>query len=51
MVKAAVETEGKKVIEAARRQEQGTVILEADKQVNALTESFHVFVKSNHHGG
>lgn len=39
------ETEGKKVIGAARRQEQGTVILEADKQVNAPTESFHVMLE------
>ena len=39
------ETEGKKVIEAAKRQEQGTVILEADKQVNAPTESFHVILE------
>lgn len=39
------ETEGKKVIAAAKRQEQGTVILEADKQVNAPTESFHVILE------
>ena len=38
-------TEGKKVIAAARRQEQGTVILEADKQINAPTESFHVMLE------
>ena len=36
------ETEGKKVIAAAKRQEQGTVILEAKKQKNSHTENFYV---------
>ncbi|MDW2800798.1 hypothetical protein RZO55_24815 [Clostridium boliviensis] len=39
------ETEGKKVIAAAKKQEQGTVILEAEKQTNAKTESFHVIIR------
>jgi hypothetical protein len=36
------ETEGKKVIDAAKKGEWGTVILEAGKQKNATTESFYV---------
>lgn len=38
-------TDGNKVIEAARRHEQATVILEAEKQTNAKTESFYVLVE------
>lgn len=38
-------TEGKKVIGAAKRQEQGTIILEAEKQDKALTESFYVTIE------
>lgn len=39
------ETEGRKVIAAAKRQEQATIILEAEKEDNALTESFYVTVE------
>ncbi|BCN31652.1 zinc-binding metallopeptidase family protein [Anaeromicropila herbilytica] len=39
------ETDGKKVIEAAKNNEQGTVILEAKKQKKALTESFYVAIE------
>jgi hypothetical protein len=39
------ETEGKKVIAAAKRQEQGTILLEAEKQDSALTESFYVIME------
>ena len=39
------ETEGKKVMDAAKKQEQGTVILEAEKQDNAPTESFYVTIE------
>jgi hypothetical protein len=38
-------TEGKKVIAAAEKQEQVTVILEAEKQDNAPTESFYVTIE------
>jgi hypothetical protein len=36
------ETEGKKVIAAANQKEQGTLILEAEKQKDAPTDSFYV---------
>jgi hypothetical protein len=36
------ETDGKKVIAAAKRQQQATVVLEAEKQEAAQTESFYV---------
>lgn len=36
------ETEGEKVIAAAREKKQATLILEAEKQVKASTESFYV---------
>lgn len=39
------ETEGKKVIAAAKRHEKGTVILEAEKQANAPTESFYATIE------
>lgn len=39
------ETEGKKVIAGAKNHEMGTVILEADKQDHAPTESFHVILE------
>ncbi|OYP43593.1 hypothetical protein CG709_04365, partial [Lachnotalea glycerini] len=36
------QTEGQKVIEAAQNHKQSTVILEAEKEENAVTESFYV---------
>ncbi len=39
------ETEGRKVLEAAKRKEQGTLILEAEKQAKAVTESFYVTIE------
>lgn len=39
------EAEGKKVLAAAERKEQGTIILEAEKQDNASTESFYVKIE------
>lgn len=39
------ETEGKKVLAAAERKEQGTIILEAEKQHNSSTESFYVKIE------
>lgn len=39
------ETQGKKVLEAAQRQEEATVILEAVKQKAAPTESFYVQIE------
>lgn len=39
------ESEGKKVLEAAKRQEQATVILEAVKHKNAPTESLYVILE------
>lgn len=38
------ETDGEKVIRAAKNKEQGTVILQAKKQKNAETESFYVSI-------
>ncbi|MFE4710310.1 hypothetical protein ACFRAM_05495 [Paenibacillus sp. NPDC056722] len=39
------ETEGQKVISAANEHKEGTVILEADEQKNAPTESFYVKIE------
>lgn len=39
------QTDGKKVMEVAKNQEQATVILEAEKQNNAKTESFYVEIE------
>ncbi|MFF2090734.1 hypothetical protein [Paenibacillus sp. NPDC058174] len=44
------ETEGQKVINAANAHKNGTVILEADTQNNALTESFYVKVEGKNKG-
>ncbi|OBZ12071.1 hypothetical protein A8L34_17355 [Bacillus sp. FJAT-27264] len=44
------ETEGQKVIRAANEHKKGTVILEADEQKNAPTESFYVKIEGKRKG-
>lgn len=43
------ESEGKKVVDGAKKKEQGTLILEAKKQEHAPTESFYITIEGRNH--